>query len=1032
MIQNRSSGIASGERAGPIRWLSAFLKIDPPEFWTVQVFFLFLTTIGMFYTIGGTAADTMLLSRLSNRELQRNLPLVYIGTAVVSVFMTWIYSRIQERVERRLLLPAVQLAMAGSVLLLRFLIGQWPGGSSIYFLTVIWLESCALISIMLFYSYAGDFFTSREARRLYGYINGGLALGTVVAGYSIRPLVQHLGTDNLLLVVAFLQAAQTGWTLLVRRSRHAAGRMPPVTRPGGCSAAESIWRDPYLITIILLVLAELAAFRFVDYQFQISASRIMKEEQLAIFYGWFYGFTGMAELILLTLVVRRVLGKFGALKCMMLMPVQLIGASFAFMAGPHVLMAALVNFLRLSFYETVDVPARELLFLPLPGRLRLRAQAVLTGAVIPLGSGLGGVLLLLMGAVTGELRFFALAAVCLAGLWLTGLIILKRYYRRTLARSLRRYDLAPADIPGLLRSVDVRHLLQELLSSGESGQISLGLDLLQPDLRKIPPTAIVPFTSHPDAFIAGKAWHLLRQKGEPLEPAVFVRGMEDPRDEVRAAAILAYSRAGREQANASVSVCLLDHSEPCRQSAMAGLLRYGGIPGAMTVYPQLEAMTASPRDRDRIFAARVMGLAQGRRFHAALRTLLQDEDFAVRRQAVLACAELREPSLLPRLIELMADGRMRPVAARAIRGMPAKAWPLLDREAGRECHPLPVRLYLLKLAAVLGGRESAGSLWRVVHSRAPFLLRVSAGRALRRFPGAMDDGWQAAEQAAESLLGELSLLLRSRQECAGMAAGDFFQDRSRLVADLLFSIWIVRFECPELKTVEQNLLGLHRLLQDNALELLEVILPRTLAERIAPLLGSLYFRRGNRRGRGLSPRTAVRFEKTDRWLQAILCVAGVQNNNEERGARAMTNNSQEMVQMIGTVAYLKRVPLFQDIPAEYLAGLLEEAEQFNISGGSVLFAEGESGDALYIIRNGSLELQYGQSRRLILEAGGYTGETAVLDGGPQPCTCRALEECQLIKISAENFFQLLDLHPEMARSILAALSERNRIFMAQQ
>src|SRR6185436_8463467 len=112
------------------------------------------------------------------------LPWVYVGIAVANALSTLTFGAVQARVSRPVSIVGTQLVMAVSVLLARQLVDAHA--TAIYFALVIWLEACALFSITLFFSFAGDYFAPRDARRLYGLIVGGMPLGTIVAGYAIR------------------------------------------------------------------------------------------------------------------------------------------------------------------------------------------------------------------------------------------------------------------------------------------------------------------------------------------------------------------------------------------------------------------------------------------------------------------------------------------------------------------------------------------------------------------------------------------------------------------------------------------------------------------------------------------------------------------------------------------------------------------------------------------------------------------------------------------------------------------------------
>ena len=140
--------------------------------------------------------------------MPRKLPLVYIGVAIANVLSTLAFGAVQSRVSRTASIVGTQVVLALSLVLARRLVET--GSSSLYFGLVIWLEACSLLSITLFFSFAGDYFNPRDARRLYGFIAGGMSLGTVVSGYAISHSVRLIGTKNLLYVSALLLLCNAG------------------------------------------------------------------------------------------------------------------------------------------------------------------------------------------------------------------------------------------------------------------------------------------------------------------------------------------------------------------------------------------------------------------------------------------------------------------------------------------------------------------------------------------------------------------------------------------------------------------------------------------------------------------------------------------------------------------------------------------------------------------------------------------------------------------------------------------------------
>ena len=93
------------------------------------------------------------------------------------------------------------------------------------------------------------------------------------------------------------------------------------------------------------------------------------------------------------------------------------------------------------------------------------------------------------------------------------------------------------------------------------------------------------------------------------------------------------------------------------------------------------------------------------------------------------------------------------------------------------------------------------------------------------------------------------------------------------------------------------------------------------------------------------------------------------------------------------------------------AGLADDAEIVSYPAGTTLFREGEAGDALYLLRKGSVSISRRIGTREITlsyaRAGHYVGEMALLSDRPRSATVRAAVDCEAIRIDGERFKALM-------------------------
>lgn len=128
---------------------------------------------------------------------------------------------------------------------------------------------------------------------------------------------------------------------------------------------------------------------------------------------------------------------------------------------------------------------------------------------------------------------------------------------------------------------------------------------------------------------------------------------------------------------------------------------------------------------------------------------------------------------------------------------------------------------------------------------------------------------------------------------------------------------------------------------------------------------------------------------------------------------------------------LKKITLFSKLPDDMIAYLAGEVHERSLSAGTLLFKEGDKGDALYFILEGSLEITQtsGADREIVLatfKPGDYFGEMSLLDEKPRSASARAVTDCRLLALDREDFAVLLEKNPAIALQLSRAISERLR------
>jgi CRP/FNR family cyclic AMP-dependent transcriptional regulator len=119
------------------------------------------------------------------------------------------------------------------------------------------------------------------------------------------------------------------------------------------------------------------------------------------------------------------------------------------------------------------------------------------------------------------------------------------------------------------------------------------------------------------------------------------------------------------------------------------------------------------------------------------------------------------------------------------------------------------------------------------------------------------------------------------------------------------------------------------------------------------------------------------------------------------------------------IEFLKSVPVFRDLEAEALTELNARLREKRLSAGEVLFRDGDTGQEMYIIREGNLSVMKPVSGQLdqilaTLTTGNFFGEMSIFDRAPRSATICADTDVVLLCLDKKDCDELLEEDPATA------------------
>lgn len=1058
------------------------LDIRPEEIVRTSELFVYLFLVGVIFTTGRTARDALFLTAYPVQWL----PWMSVAYGVVSALTIPVYATYASRLRVDRLngwfAVCVAVAYCAAWGLLK------TGWTSVLPALYVFVEITSNLLVVQFWTLAGDLHDAREAKRLFGIIGSSRMIGIVVCGLSVGAMVGMIGTQALLLVNAVLLFA-TAFMISRIGSRFLGPGQATSTRTASVHSATAslgnTLRSGYSILIIALFLLAFMAATVADYQFKVIARQHYSGEKLAAYFALFYGLTGALAFVFHFFISSRLLALFGMAAGLLVMPLFMGASSIWLWLGAGSLMAATVlKFSDNAFQFTINDSALQLLYYPFSPQVKTRIKSVIEGAIKPLGYAAGGLIVVWLGSRLGPV---GLSWVCifLIVLWVTVIVFLRRSYLKALVDSLVQRKLDSSSLE-LVRTPEVIGLLRRTVESGNTFQAEFALKNLASISPADAAAAISRMLGDPDRqkFALDHAGSL------PLDRQAVRRLAETGSREVRLSAIRVYGdMAGEETLDYLPDLVRGDDPE-IADTACISLMRSAGVEGVLATAEHIRSLlsgTEAMRLRavrilgetevtafgrtllrlvhDESRSVQIQALsASGRLKHPCLLTPLVAAlgDWRSRSAAVLALEEFGSLALgylsdSLKSAEVPMDIRLRiPKLLRRIGTGEAidVLWSLADHEDDR------LRYQILRNLS----RCAFDTYRRSERGRVETLLDIESRSACHWF-ARRRRLLSPSRASTDELLQEA---LRRRLVLCG-----------RRVLDLLR----MQIGTETVLNVQQSLESGNRNRIATALEALENLLTRDQRSWIVPLLdGSAWNEAENCLGRRHpdcveSNDQTVSFLRsasdpylTGLWLRAMeagsrydelnrlqfqggflfrICIEeiyqAVHDDPAQRQellelgriykAKRIIDHSQSydspggpyrMLTTLERVLFLKSVSLFQQVPGDELIGLAHEAHVVTYDNGEVIFRQGDPGDSLYLLVTGNVRIFAGDNDLARLGPGECFGEMAILDNATRSASVSAIGPVLALRITQEDFFDILGDHPEISRGIFAVLVSRLR------
>ncbi len=130
-------------------------------------------------------------------------------------------------------------------------------------------------------------------------------------------------------------------------------------------------------------------------------------------------------------------------------------------------------------------------------------------------------------------------------------------------------------------------------------------------------------------------------------------------------------------------------------------------------------------------------------------------------------------------------------------------------------------------------------------------------------------------------------------------------------------------------------------------------------------------------------------------------------------------------------AYIRDIPLLARLPDEDVSLLAARGKARRFNAGTVIFQEGEAGDALYVVVDGRVRISRlsgagSEATLALVGQGDCFGEFALLDSRPRSATATAMQPTRTFVVARDDFRDWIRERPEASLALLETLSLRLR------
>jgi ATP/ADP translocase/HEAT repeat protein/CRP-like cAMP-binding protein len=1015
-----------------------------------------------------------------------NVPWVIFGSGLIIGVLMVGYTRVVSALPRRYALPITQVAMAGIMLAFWVLFqgaGEWV---SVAF--YLWGLLLGVLLISQFWTLANGVYDPRQAKRMFGFIGGGVALGGMTGAGLTATLVERLGTNTLLLCsAATLLLCAVIVTTIVKREQDAAAAAAAPDEERGVSLARAfaLLRESKQIQLIALVIAfgSLGA-ALIDQQLNMAAEVFKgrgESDSIGAFLAQVRFYLSLAAFVIQVWITPRIHKYLGIGFALMILPTNLGLTAAIIILNAALWAPAMASVADRSLRYTVDKTTREVLFLPLPTTLRQEVKPFVDVTVDRLSRGLGALLMLILIQPWGlALDWYELSYVSLGltVLWYFMAVRAKREYIMSFRRSLESRAVVPAEVRLSGADLSTIETLVQELSHPQPARVLYAIDMLESLDKANLVTPLLLY--HESSDVRERALRAMSEaKGDIAAQWVpqVRRAIGDPHPNVRAAALRALGAIAHEDAPTLARPMLADPDARIRATAAVALTASqtaADLNAAEATLGDIVSATDEETRAARREVAAALGQVKDSRFQRLLIPLLTDPyaDVADEAMESVRRSGTADFMFVPVLVSLLRDRHLK---GRAREVLVSYGEPVIDALAyfmGDQHEDVWIRRHVPSTIAMIPSQKSVDALTARLEDPDGF-LRYKVMAALGRLRRADERLKFPADKIEPSLQREarqfyMYLSLRHNLTTAAAIDNDSLlatamREKISRAVDRIYQLLALIYPPNDIAAAQWTLTQGDARNRASASEYLDNLLTGNIRKMVMPILEDMPAEEKVRRGNVLIRTRPRDVEETllqlinddDQVISAsaidvvrqrrLWTLAGdIEHVLAHRDVRdwfvfeaaswALAEQRMpaerrrelwlEPLPAAVLASELRNLPLFSSVSVDELFRIAGASRQVRHEPGTILLVERSAPEMIHVLLDGEVTVTSERRPPETLTAPSALGFMEALQSKPMRKTVRTVGVAVTLALTAEELRTQLAYNTELVRGLFATMATR--------